>query len=122
MSSTRGRLLGEELGPDAKSYSALIRLAPSPGVRLELEGRTAIYSNATYRAFYSDPAQTRYVVQKAAKNPDELRDLLFATLILQTDDGLALTMRGGGERTRNANFVGGRRLDYGAEIALRLGQ
>ena len=120
--TSRGRLLGEELGPDAKSYSALVRLAPSPGVRLELEGRTAIYSNATYRAFYSDPAQTRYVVQKTAKIPDELRDLLFATLILQADDGFALTMRGGGERTRNANFVGGRRRDYGAEIALRFGQ
>ena len=120
--TSRGRLLGEELGPDAKSYSALLRLAPSPGMRLELEARSAIYSNATYSAFYSDVAQKLYVVQKVAKNPDELRDLLFATLILQADDGIAITMLAGAERTRNANFLGGRRRDYVAEIALRINQ
>ena len=62
------------------------------------------------------------MVQKVAKNPDELRDLLFATLILQADDGIAITMRAGGERTRNASFLGGRRRDYVAEIALRINQ
>ena len=120
--TSRGRLLGEELGPDAKSFSAAVRLAPSAGVRLEVEARSAIYSNAVYRGFYTDAAQTLFAVQKIAKYPDELRDLLFVTLILQTDDGFALTMRSGGERTRNANFAGGRRRDYVAEIALRVGQ
>ena len=120
--TSRGRLLGEELGPDAKRFAAMVRLAPSANMRLELEARSDIYSKATYSAFYSDPAQTRYVVQKIASSPDELRELLFATLVLQSDDGFALTVRGGAEQTRNANFLGGRRRDYVAELALRVGQ
>jgi hypothetical protein len=120
--TTRGRLLGEELGPDAKGYSAQLRWMPSSGARLELEGRSAIYSNAVYRSFYSDSAHRRYVVQKVSSIPDELRDLVIASLILQTDDGVALTMRAGAERTRNADFQGGRRKDYVAEIGLRIGQ
>jgi hypothetical protein len=120
--TSRGRLLGDELGPDAKSYSALVRLAPSVEVRLELEARSSIYSNASYAGFYSDPAETRFVVQKVASGPNELRDLLLATLIMQSEDGIAITLRGGAERTRNANFAAGRRRDYVAEIALRIGQ
>ncbi|MEO8620468.1 MAG: capsule assembly Wzi family protein, partial [bacterium] len=120
--ASRGRLLGDELGPDAKSYSALIRLASPAGIRLEVEGRSSVYSNATYNSFYSDPAQTKFVVQKIAKYPDELRELLFATLILQPTEGVALTMRGGAERIRNADFLGGRRRDVIGEIAMRIGQ
>lgn len=119
--TTRGRLLGDELGPDAKSYSAQLRWDASSGVRFEIEGRSSIHSNATYSSFYSDVAQTRFVVQKASKLPDELRDLAFATLIVQGDGGSAVTMRVGAERTRNANFLGGRRRDYVAEFALRYG-
>lgn len=120
--STRGRLLGDELGPDAKAFGAQLRWIPSPAVRLELDGRSAIYSNAEYTSFYSDAAQTRYVVQKTSRTANELRERALGTLILQTDDGIALTMRAGMERTRNAKFLGGRRLDYVAEIALRIGQ
>ena len=99
-----------------------LRYTPTTARIIGAEARSAIYSNAVYRGFYTDAAQTLFAVQKIAKYPDELRDLLFVTLILQTDDGFALTMRGGGERTRNANFAGGRRRDYVAEIALRVGQ
>ena len=120
--TSRGRLLGDELGPDAKRYAAQLRLAPSAGMRFEFEARSSIYSNATYTSFYTDPAQTRFVVQKIARTSDELRDLVFGSLILQSDDGIAITMRGGAERTRNANFLGGRRRDYVAEIALRIAQ
>ena len=120
--TSRGRLLGDELGPDAKSYAAQLRLAPSAGMRFEFEARSSIYSNATYTSFYTDPAQTRFVVQKIARTSDELRDLVFGSLILQSDDGIAITMRGGAERTRNANFLGGRRRDYVAELALRIAQ
>lgn len=119
--TTRGRLLGDELGPDAKAYSARMRWAPAPVMQFELAGTSAIYSNATYATFYSDPAQTRYVVQKLSHGADELRDRLVGGLIVQSADGIALTMRAGAERTRNS-FVGeGRRHDYVAEIALRLG-
>ncbi len=120
--TTRGRLLGDELGPDAKSYSALLRLAPSAAVRFELEGRTSIYSDANYGAYYSDSAQTIYHVYKVSKQADELRDLLFGTLVLQPDVGIAITVRAGAERIRNADFQGGRRRDYVADIALRIGQ
>jgi hypothetical protein len=120
--TTRGRLLGDELGPDAKAFSAELRWDPGPAARFTIEGRSAIYSNATYTAFYSDSAQTRFVVQKVSHTADELRDRLLGTMILQTEDGIALTVRAGGERTRNYAFSGGRRTDYMAEIALRLGQ
>lgn len=120
--TTRGRLLGDELGPDSKGYSAQLRWEPTLGARFEIEGRSAIYSNATYTAFYSDSAHTRYVVQKVSHTADELRDLVIASLILQSNDGIAVTFRGGAERTRNANFQGGRRRDYVAEVGLRIGQ
>lgn len=120
--TTRGRLLGDELGPDAKSFSAQVRWDMSGAARFELEGRGAIYSNAAYRSFYSDSAGTRFVVQKVSHTDDELRDIVLASLILQNDDGIALTIRGGGERIRNADFQGGRRRDYVAQVGLRIGQ
>jgi hypothetical protein len=120
--TTRGRLLGDELGPDAKSFSAQVRYQPSSGARFEVEGRSAIYSNAVYRSFYPDPGGPRFVVEKVSHTDDELRDIVIASLILQNDDGIALTIRGGGERTRNVNFQGGRRRDYVAQVGLRLGQ
>jgi Capsule assembly protein Wzi len=120
--STRGRLLGDELGPDAKGFSAQLRWEPSVGARLEIEGRNSIYSNANYTSFYSDSAHTRFVVQKLSHTADELRDQLVASLILQNNDGIALTMRAGGQRIRNADFLGGRRRDYVASIAVRIGQ
>ena len=120
--TTRGRLLGDELGPDARAYSAKLRLAPFAELGFELEGSAAIYSDATYTAFYSDAAGTRYVVQKLSHGTDELRDRLVGTVVYQSVDGVALTMRAGAERTRNVFFTGGRRRDYVAEIALRFGQ
>lgn len=119
--TTRGRLLGDELGPDAKSYSAQLRWDPSAGLHVELDARSSIYSLADYRAFYRDAAQTDYAVEKVSSRPDELRERLLGTVVAQSVDGLALTLRAGVERTRNANFAGGRRRDYVAQIALRMG-
>jgi hypothetical protein len=118
--TTRGRLLGDELGPDAKAYAAQLRWTPSPTVRFELEGRNAIYSNASYTSFYADSAHTQFVVQKVSHTADELRDRILGSLVLQTDDAIALSFRVGGERIRNANFQGGRRRDFVAEVALRI--
>lgn len=120
--TTRGRLLGDELGPDAKSYSGQVRWDASRGVRLELEGRSAIYSNGTYGSFYSDPAQTKFVVQKVSRTPNELRDLAFASLLAQGDDGsAALSIRLGAERVRNSFINAGGRWNYVAEFVLRYG-
>ena len=119
--TTRGRLLGDELGPDAKSYSATLRAAPSEKLQLELEGRSSIYSDADYAGRYVDAANTIWVVTKVAKRPDELRDLAVARLLMRLSPHYALTARGGLERTRNAYAVGGRRTDYVLGLALRAG-
>ncbi len=118
--TTRGRLLGDELGPDAKAFSALVRWDRSEVMRLEVEARHAIYSNATYRAYYSDAAQTLYEVQKVSSTPDERRDRLLGSVVVQRAGGIAVVARGGLEQTRNAAFQGGRRRDYVAELAVRV--
>lgn len=116
---SRGRLLGDELGPDAKSFGAQLRWIPTANVRAELEGRAAIYSNASYVSFYADSAKVNYVIRKLTSAPDELRDIAIASLALQTDDAIALSFRAGAQRVRNASFQGGKRYDYVADLALR---
>jgi hypothetical protein len=117
--TTRGRLLGDELGPDAKAFGAELRWQPDATVRATLEGRSALYSQATYQSFYTDAEQTRYVVNKVSSGPNELRDRVRATLELQPRDDVALVLRGGGERIRNAFFGSARQNRYAADVALR---
>jgi hypothetical protein len=119
--TTRGRLLGDELGPDAKAFGAELRWQPDGSVRTTLEGRSALYSQATYQAFYADADSVRYVVNKVSSGPNELRDRVRATLELQGNDGLALVLRAGGERIRNSFFTGAREKHYALDVALRLG-
>ena len=119
--TTRGRLLGDELGPDAKSYSATLRVDPTPLLHLELEGRSSIYSDAVYAGFYTDPAQTIWVVQKVAERPDELRDLAIGKVFVRLGENYAINARAGLERTRNVYGTGGRRSDYVIALALRAG-
>jgi hypothetical protein len=118
--ATRGRLLGDELGPNAKAFGVELTWRPFPAVRVATEGRAAIYSSADYASEYADSAQTDYVVRKVAARPDELRDRFRATVEFQSDEGLALVVRGGGERVRNLNFQGDRRNEYLLDVALRL--
>jgi hypothetical protein len=117
--TTRGRLLGDELGPDAKSFGAELRWMPAPSFRLRLAATSAQYSNAEYMGFYSDAAQTQWVVQKISSTSNELRDRLIGTLELQSEAGLALVLRAGGERIRN-DFGGNPRKSYVASAALRM--
>lgn len=119
--TTRGRLLGDELGPDAKAFGGDVRWMPAPSFRLTVHGYSAQYSNAEYRSYYADRDSTRYVVYKVSSTPNELRDGVIGTLELQTEDGLALVLRGGAERIRNGDFVPeARRKSYVASAALRL--
>jgi hypothetical protein len=120
--TTHGRLLGDELGPDAKAFGAELRWIPAAALRLSFEGWSAQYSNAEYTSYYAGPGATNFVVQKVSSSGNELRDRLVAALELQTDDGIAFVVRGGGERIRNANFTGDRRKSYVVEVALRLRQ
>ena len=119
--TTRGRLLGDELGPNSKAFGGSVRWMPASGVRMSVEERTAIYSDADYQASYTDSARTNYVVQKVSSGPDELRDRLLAAFEFQSDEGMSLVVRGGGERIRNLFFTPGfTRNEYLFDVALRL--
>ena len=120
--STRGRLLGNELGPDAKAFGAQLTWEPTPAARVSIEGRRAIYSNAEYTGFYANGDSSRYVVRKLSSKPDEFRDRVGATLLVQSEAGPALSLRVLGERARNYLFLGGERKYYAAELALHLQQ
>jgi hypothetical protein len=118
--TTRGRLLGDELGPDAKAFGAQLTWEPTAAARISVDGRHAIYSNAEYATFYSGGDSTRYVIQKISKTPDELRDRIGTSLLVQTEAGPALSLRVVGERARNYLFRGGERKYFAAELALHL--
>ncbi|MDB4883888.1 MAG: Capsule assembly protein Wzi [Gemmatimonadetes bacterium] len=120
--STRGRLLGNELGPDSKAFGAEITWEPTAAARLSIEGRRAFYSNAEYTSFYANGDSTRYVVQKVSRTADEQRDRIGAALLVQSEAGPALSLRIVGERSRNYLFLGGERKYYAAELALHLQQ
>jgi hypothetical protein len=118
--TTRGRLLGEELGPDAKSFGARLTWQPAATLQLSIDGRSAIHSNAQYSTFYEDPGQTRFVVQKVSQEPNELRDRIGATVLVETDAGPAFTARFVTERSRNYRFQGFRRTDSAGELGFHL--
>lgn len=118
--TSRGRLLGDELGPDAKAFGARLTWQPTAEVRLSVEGRSAIHSNAQYASFYTDASNTRFVVQKTGRVPDELRDRVGAHLLLQSEDGPSASMRFVTERARNYEFQGFRRTDSAAEVAVHV--
>lgn len=117
--ASRGRLLGDELGPDAKSYSATLRMEPSRKLETEIEVRSSTYSDADYIAFYADTSLKVYVIRKVAKRPDELRELAMGRALFRLNEAYALSGRAGLERTRNIYAAGGRRTDYVIALALR---
>jgi hypothetical protein len=119
--TTRGRLLGDELGPDAKAFGAELRWEPSHSIRATVDGRSALYSEATYGARYTDADSVHYVVNKLTKGPNELRDRLRGSLELRQGDGFVYLLRVGAERTRNAFFPGTQGVHYAVEAALRAG-
>ena len=115
--TTRGRLLGNELGPDAKAFGAELRWMPSAATSLALGGSAGIYSNAAYAGTYD--LNGRWVVRKLLAAPDELREQVIGSVVLAPTPLMDLTLRAGVGRTRNIMFVGGRRHSYVADVALR---
>lgn len=115
--TTRGRLLGSELGPDAKEFGAALRWTLGPAVDLTLAGTSAIYSKADYA-----PREVNGVLRigKSRTYADELRDRFVAGAVVHRGAALAVTARAGGERTRNFAFQGGRQRAYVAELAVQL--
>ena len=114
--TTRGRLLGDELGPDAKAFGWDVTWVPAGPWRMAFEGRTAIYSRATYM---TEEQGTYFVIRRVGAAANELRDRLIATMVLHRNDRVALTARVAGERIRNAGFAGTTRRDYAADVSVR---
>ncbi len=114
--TTRGRLLGDELGPDAKAFGALLRWDAPAGWSMGVEGRSAIYSRADYVTVEQG---AYFVIRRVGDAANELRDRAVATFASDLGGRLGLRARVAGERVRNLDFTGRSRREYAAEIALR---
>lgn len=114
--TTRGRLIGDELGPDAKQFGASLSWMPDASRTFALTGYSSIYSKVDYA-----PTDATGVLQlpKARTYPNELRDALVASIVVRRGELLSLRARAGAERARNYAFGGGRREDYVAALALQ---
>lgn len=114
--TTRGRLLGDELGPDAKSFGALLHWRPFGPTEVSVEGHSAIYS----RADYVTVAQGDYfVIRRTGDASNEQRDGVTIVVTRELGRALRLSARAAGERIRNADFSGGSRRDYAAGLGLQ---
>lgn len=120
--ASRGRLLGDELGPDAKEFNGEARWTPSSGMLIRLEGREQVYSNATYAFTYTDPGMVSTSYTTVSRGPDERRHILVGTMLLRPDSELSLTLRVGAQAVENWAFGGTKRLDHVIGVALRLRQ
>ena len=118
--TTRGRLIGDELGPDAKAFGARLTWQPTAEIRLSLDGRSAIHSNAQYTTYYAEPSNSRFVVQKTGRTADELRDRLGTQLLVQSEAGVSVSLRFATERSRNFGFQGFRRTDSAGELGVHV--
>jgi hypothetical protein len=114
--TTRGRLLGDELGPDAKAFSGGIGWDAGGPIRAALDARSAIYSKADYETLAQG---TYFVIHRVGPASNELRDQLAASMTATLAPTLVITARLAGERVRNADFTGRTRHDYAAAVALR---
>jgi hypothetical protein len=115
--TTRGRLLGDELGPDAKAFGAELGWHAEGWPRLALEGRQAVYSRADY---IGDQQGSTLLIRRLGPASNELRDRVRATMLADLREGLTLEVRAGGERIRNDAFTGRTRRQYAAELGLQL--
>ena len=113
--TTRGRLLGDELGPDAKAFGALLRWRPAGPTEASVEGRSAIYSRADYVTVEQGDY---FVIRRTAAASNEQRDGMTVVVTRELGRALRLSVRAAGERIRNADFAGGSRRDYAASVGL----
>jgi hypothetical protein len=115
--TTRGILLGDELGPDAKAFGATVTWHGQQGARIALGGRTELFSRSDYEI---RDVEAAFDLHRVGAVTNELRDRLVASLEWPYAGGLTLLARGGAERIRNADFGAGRRHSYRLDLALRL--
>jgi hypothetical protein len=115
--TTRGLLLGDELGPDAKAFGGGIAWHGSNAARASLEERTELYSRSDY--VIRDVASA-FDLHRVGSVTNELRDRVVASVEWPHGDGLTLLARAGAERIRNADFGPGTRHSYRIDLAVRL--
>ena len=116
--TTRGRLLGDELGPDAKAFGAEVSWNPGGPMAVTLEGRSAIYSRASY---VTEEQGTHFLIRRVGPASNELRERVVAAVVMHRRHRLALTSRVAVERIRNAAFTGASRHDHAADLSVRFG-
>ncbi|MFI5256016.1 MAG: capsule assembly Wzi family protein [Gemmatimonadales bacterium] len=115
--TTRGRLIGDELGPDAKAFDLGATWNGSGRTRFALDGRTALYSLSDYTSLDRNGT---LLLQRKGRVVNELRDQLLASMEVSETERISLVVRAGGERIRNADFVPGTRHSYLVDVSLRL--
>ena len=115
--TTRGLLLGDELGPDAKAFGGTLGWHDANGARVALDGRTELYSRSDYVIL---DELTRFDLHRVGRVTNELRDRLVARAEWPQRKGVTLMARAGAERIRNADFGQGTRHSYRVDVALRL--
>jgi hypothetical protein len=115
--TTRGILLGDELGPDAKAFDAAVTWHGQQGARVALAGRTELYSRSDY---VIENIGTRFDLHREGTVTNELRDRVVASVEFPQSRGFTMIARAGAERIRNADFASGRRHSYRLDVAMRL--
>lgn len=115
--TTRGLLLGDELGPDAKAFGGSVVWHGQRGSRVALNGRTELYSRSDYTIL---DVASRFDLHRLGSVTNELRDRLVASVEWPETRGLTLLARAGAERIRNADFVLGTRHSYRIDLTVRL--
>lgn len=115
--ATRGRLLGDELGPDAKAFDFGVAWNASGGTRVGLDARTALYSLSDYTSIERNGTLEQH---RKGHVINELRDRLLGSLRMNETDRLSLIVRAGVERIRNADFAPDTRHSYVVDVSLRL--
>ena len=104
--TTRGRLLGDELGPDAKAFGAQLTWQPTPAAGWASTAARDL-QQCGVPVVLRRREQLRYVVRKVSRTSDELRDRVGAALLMQSEAGPAFSLRFVTERARNYLFQGG---------------
>ena len=115
--ATRGQLLGDELGPDAKSFDIALGWHGDGRMQLRVDGRTALYSFSDYTVV--EQGGTLHLHRKGTV-VNELRDRVLGTMELQAAPTAAVVLRAGAERIRNADFTAARRHSYVVDLSFHL--
>ncbi len=115
--TSRGILLGDELGPDAKAFGATVGWHGPQGGRAMLGWRSELYSRSDYHIV---DVESRFTPHRVGSVINELRDRLVASMEWPHARNVTFLARAGIERIRNADFEPGTRHSYRVDVGARL--